>query len=115
LINNNNFLIVRYGNLTEEDSDAIVNAANENLQHGGGVAAALVRAGGYSIQQDSDDYIEKHGPLRVTEVIRTSQGSLNCKVLLHAVGPVWSEHNKEKSMELLKKTIRRFIFIYFNF
>jgi len=92
--------------LTDEDCDCIVNAANEHLKHGGGVAAAIVRAGGFIIQQESDDWIRKNGPLRVTDVVKTTKGMLRCKKeLLHAVGPVWDEDNPRRCIEHLKRTI----------
>ncbi len=52
------------GDLTKEDSDAIVNAANSYLAHGGGVAAAIVRAGGRIIQEESNEYIKKNGIIK---------------------------------------------------
>ena len=49
------------GDITSEAVDAIVNAANEHLQHGGGVAWAISRKGGPTIQNESDDWIRQHG------------------------------------------------------
>src|SRR4030042_492081 len=54
-------LRVVQGDITEEDVDAIVNAANEQLAHGGGVAGAIVRAGGREIQDESRQWIREHG------------------------------------------------------
>ncbi|MEM2674627.1 MAG: macro domain-containing protein, partial [Candidatus Hadarchaeales archaeon] len=51
------------GDITLLECDAIVNAANRYLKHGGGVAAAIVRRGGEEIQRESDEYVKKHGPL----------------------------------------------------
>ena len=51
----NTTIVVKQGDLTIEDTEAIVNAANSQLQHGGGVAAAIVRRGGKSIQEASND------------------------------------------------------------
>ena len=47
--------------ITEEVVDAITNAANENLRHGGGVAGAISRKGGPTIQQESNEYVKKYG------------------------------------------------------
>ena len=51
------------GDLTAETTGAIVNAANEWLSHGGGVAGAIVRRGGQSIQAESDAWVRQHGPV----------------------------------------------------
>ena len=86
--------------------DAIVNAANEYLKHGGGVAAAISRKGGSTIQQESDALIEKLGPLSTGEAVITSGGKLPAKFVIHAVGPVWSEHSPEKADNLLRSAVR---------
>jgi len=80
---------VRQGDLTEEDTDAIVNAANSHLMHGGGVAGASVRRGGHVIQAESDRWVAEHGPVPTGQVAVTSAGNLPARVVIHAVGPVW--------------------------
>ncbi|MBM7558497.1 macro domain-containing protein [Marinitoga litoralis] len=87
-INDLTFKIV-IGDITKENVDAIVNAANSYLSHGGGVAAAIVRAGGYTIQKESDEYIKKNGIIKPGQVGITSGGNLKAKYIIHAVGPVW--------------------------
>lgn len=77
------------GDLTEEQVDAIVNAANEYLQHGGGVAGAIVRKGGRVIQEESDRWVREHGPVRTGTAAITSAGTLPCRYVIHTVGPVW--------------------------
>jgi len=77
------------GDLTAEHVDAIVNAANEHLAHGGGVAGAIVRAGGRSIQAESDEWVRRHGPVRTGTAAITGAGRLPCRYVIHAVGPVW--------------------------
>ena len=79
------------GDITIETTDAIVNAANEHLQHGGGVAWAIVRRGGEIIQQESDAWIRKHGPVTHSHPAWTSGGLLPAKFVIHAVGPVWGD------------------------
>lgn len=77
------------GDLTEEPVDAIVNAANEYLQHGGGVAGAIVRKGGHVIQEESDRWVREHGPVRTGTAAITGAGALPCRYVIHTVGPVW--------------------------
>ncbi len=91
-------LQIAQGDLTTETTDAIVNAANEHLAHGGGVAWAIVRRGGESIQQESDDWIRKHGIVSHARPAWTSGGSLPAKYVIHAVGPVWGDGNEDEKL-----------------
>jgi O-acetyl-ADP-ribose deacetylase (regulator of RNase III) len=79
------------GDLTTETVDAIVNAANEHLAHGGGVAWAIVRRGGEVIQQESDEWIRQHGLVSHSHPAWTSGGLLPARYVIHAVGPVWGD------------------------
>jgi len=79
------------GDITTEEVDAIVNAANEHLQHGGGVAWAISRKGGSAIQKESDAWIRQHGPVSHSAPAWTSGGLLPAKFVIHAVGPVWGD------------------------
>ena len=82
------------GDITTEQVDAIVNAANEHLQHGGGVAWAISKKGGPAIQQESDTWIRQHGLVPHSRPAWTSGGLLPAKYVIHAVGPVWGDpHN----------------------
>ena len=71
--------------ITTMDVDAIVNAANEALQLGSGVAGAIRQRGGASIQEECD----KIGTCAVGQAVVTRAGNLKCKWVIHAVGPVW--------------------------
>ena len=75
------------GDLTTQPVDAIVNAANEYLQHGGGVAAAIVRAGGAGIQDESDAWVRDHGPLSPGVAAVTTAGSMPARWVIHVAGP----------------------------
>ena len=75
------------GDLTAVPADAIVNAANEHLQHGGGVAAAIARRGGPSIQAESDEWVIEHGPVGPGQAAITGGGHLPAKFVIHVVGP----------------------------
>ncbi len=83
------------GDITEEDVDAIVNAANEQLAHGGGVAGAIVRAGGHEIQDESRQWVREHGDVPTGGAAITGAGNLKANYVIHAVGPVWGMGNEE--------------------
>lgn len=77
--------------ITAEVVDAITNAANEDLWHGGGVAGAISRKGGPKIQQESRAYVKAHGKVKTGTCGYTSGGNLKCKYVIHAVGPIWDD------------------------
>jgi O-acetyl-ADP-ribose deacetylase (regulator of RNase III) len=79
------------GDLTDLEVDVVVNAANERLAHGGGLAAAIVRAGGDVIQQESDAWVAEHGPLHSGLAAVTGPGSLPCRAIVHVAGPYYRE------------------------
>ncbi len=84
------------GDLTTLDVDVIVNAANERLAHAGGLAAAIVRAGGDEIQEESDAWVREHGPLHPGTAAVTGPGSLPCRAIVHVAGPFYREgHDNE--------------------
>jgi len=90
------------GDITKEDVDAIVNAANGYLSHGGGVALAIVQAGGRIIQDESNAIVSKKGPLKTGEAVLTSGGNLKARYVIHTVGPQWGKGEEE---EKLRKAI----------
>ncbi|XP_076115863.1 protein mono-ADP-ribosyltransferase PARP14-like [Mytilus galloprovincialis] len=96
--NGNKEVLIIKGDITQLDVDVIVNAANKDLQHKGGLARVLVKIGGKSIQDECEQYITKSGPLSDGEVFCSKSGDLNCKMIAHAVGPTWKggKHNEEK-------------------
>ncbi len=81
--------------LTERDVDAIVNAANSHLQHGGGVAGAIVRKGGRIIQEESD----KIGYVPVGGAAITTGGKLKARYVIHAVGPRMGEGDEDNKLK----------------
>jgi O-acetyl-ADP-ribose deacetylase len=81
--------------LTERDVDAIVNAANSRLQHGGGVAGAIVRKGGHVIQEESD----KIGFVPVGGAAITTGGGLRARWVIHAVGPRMGEGGEDGKLK----------------
>ena len=86
------------GDLTREPVDAIVNAANSHLMHGGGVAGAIVRAGGRQIQRESNAWVRQHGPVPTGSAAVTGAGRLPCRYVIHAVGPVWRNRGDEDEL-----------------
>jgi len=86
------------GDITTEAVDVIVNAANEHLMHGGGVAWAISKKGGPAIQKESFDWIRKHGPVSHAHPAWTSGGNLPARYVIHAVGPVWGDGDEDKKL-----------------
>jgi O-acetyl-ADP-ribose deacetylase (regulator of RNase III) len=86
------------GDLTQESVDAIVNAANACLQHGGGVAGAILRRGGPEIQAESNAWVQQHGPVTHEQPAYTGAGRLPCRYVIHAVGPVWGEGDEDQKL-----------------
>jgi len=82
------------GDMTAERVDAIVNAANSNLAHGGGLAGAIVTRGGTAIQDESD----RLAPVATGKAAVTSAGDLPSRWVIHAVGPVWGDGGEETSL-----------------
>lgn len=92
-----------HGDLTGEEVDAIVNAANAELRHGGGVAGAIARRGGPVIQQESDDWVREHGPVTHDRPAITSAGDLPSDWVIHAVGPVWGDGDEDAKLSAAVK------------
>jgi O-acetyl-ADP-ribose deacetylase (regulator of RNase III) len=86
------------GDITLEQTDSIVNAANEYLQHGGGVAFAIVQRGGDIIQTESDAWVKEHGLVLHSLPAWTSGGNLPAKFVIHAVGPVWGAGDEDAKL-----------------
>jgi O-acetyl-ADP-ribose deacetylase (regulator of RNase III) len=91
---NHTMLELLRGDITEMDTEAIVNAANRHLQHGGGVAGAIVRKGGRVIQEESD----RIGGVEVGDAAITGAGKLKAKHVVHAVGPMMGEGDEDRKL-----------------
>jgi O-acetyl-ADP-ribose deacetylase (regulator of RNase III) len=96
LIGNKTKLRLVRGDITERNVDAIVNAANSYLNHGGGVAAAIVKKGGRIIQEESN----KIGYLPVGNAVMTTAGKLACKAVIHVVGPRNGEVKENEKLSI---------------
>ena len=82
------------GDITDLATDAIVNAANESLQMGGGVAGAIRRRGGPAIQRECDNI----GGTSVGNAVITTGGNLKARYVIHAVGPRWGEGDEDRKL-----------------
>ncbi|XP_053406454.1 uncharacterized protein LOC123546787 [Mercenaria mercenaria] len=91
--------------------DAITNAANERLMHGGGVAYFISKAAGKKMDQDCYSYIARQGPLQVTRNYVSIPGDIKCKGIIHAVGPTWYDYTdkRENCARDLYETIKNIL------
>ncbi|XP_041379218.1 uncharacterized protein LOC121391774 [Gigantopelta aegis] len=107
-----NLLTVKVYNtdITKLKVDVVVNAANGQLDHSGGVASYIAKAAGDDLVRESRDYIKKYGDISVTKLAVTNAGRMPCKKVFHAVGPRWNAYRdseKKVCLEDLLKTILR--------
>ena len=89
VIINKTRLRLMQGDITRQDTDAIVNAANPSLMGGGGVDGAIHRAGGPAILEECRGIRASMGPLPTGKAVITSGGKLKARYVIHTVGPVW--------------------------
>ncbi len=95
-------IVVKVGDITKEDVDAIVNAANSTLMGGGGVDGAIHRAGGAEILKECKEIRRTQYPqgLPTGEAVITSAGKMAARYVIHTVGPVFGGGGKEKADQL---------------
>ena len=97
----NTALEVMEGDITDLEVDAIVNAANEQLKLGTGVAGAIKRKGGPSIQEECN----RIGGTRVGSAVITGAGNLKAKFVLHAVGPRMGEGDEDRKLSSAVRSV----------
>ena len=105
-------IFLKKGNITHEHVDVFVNAANEQLNHNGGVAKAICEAaGGSKFQMACSELIRNMGTVKEGEVLTTDPGSLHGKMIIHAVAPRWSkqasDERKKQCLTLLRKLCKK--------
>ncbi|MBC5995058.1 O-acetyl-ADP-ribose deacetylase [Pontibacter cellulosilyticus] len=93
------------GDITKQEVDAVVNAANTSLLGGGGVDGAIHRTGGPAILEECKQIRAKQGGCPTGEAVITTAGNLPAKYVIHAVGPVW-HGGKQNEQELLASCYR---------
>jgi O-acetyl-ADP-ribose deacetylase len=103
-VNKSRLLLIR-GDITLQDTDAIVNAANSGLMGGGGVDGAIHRAGGPKILEECKKIVAKQGRLPTGQAVITTGGDLPAKYVIHTVGPVWHGGMNQEA-ELLASAYR---------
>ncbi|KAL4231447.1 Poly (ADP-ribose) polymerase [Mactra antiquata] len=97
-------LVVCGGDITSLKVDVLVNAANKELQHVGGLAKIVASKGGKAIVKECEKVIKKNGRLNYGEVFVSGGGKLSCEYVAHAAGPCWNGGN-EKEEFLLRTTV----------
>lgn len=94
-------IVLRQGDITKVEVDAIVNAANTSLMGGGGVDGAIHKAGGPAILEECQQIVAKQGGCPVGEAVITTGGNLPARYVIHTVGPVWrgGDHNEAEFLQ----------------
>ena len=88
------------GDITREETDVIVNAANSSLLGGGGVDGAIHRTGGPAILEECRKIVDRIGRLPAGQAVATSGGKLAARHVIHTVGPFWSGGNRNEAETL---------------
>lgn len=97
---NERVLDLLVGDVTRQDTDAIVNAANSSLMGGGGVDGAIHRTGGPAILEACKEYRKSHPPLPAGKALATTAGNLHARYVIHTVGPVWYGGDRNEAATL---------------
>jgi O-acetyl-ADP-ribose deacetylase (regulator of RNase III) len=87
-------LRITQGDITQQSTDAVVNAANSSLMGGSGVDGAIHRAGGPAILQECKKIVARQGRLPTGRAVITTAGNLEAKYVIHTVGPIWHGGSK---------------------
>jgi O-acetyl-ADP-ribose deacetylase (regulator of RNase III) len=99
-------IVFAKGDITRQETSAVVNAANSSLMGGGGVDGAIHRAGGHAILEECKKIVAAKGPCPPGQAVITTAGNLKARYVIHTVGPIWRGGDRGED-ELLRQA-------YFN-
>ncbi|XP_051868998.1 protein mono-ADP-ribosyltransferase PARP14-like isoform X2 [Pristis pectinata] len=99
------------GDLCKTRVDVVVNAANEDLKHIGGLAKALLDAAGAVLQNECDWIVNQRGSLMPGEAVITEAGRLPCSRVIHAVGPRWRDTDPNTAKNRLRNAVRESLYL----
>jgi O-acetyl-ADP-ribose deacetylase (regulator of RNase III) len=99
-IGERSLIIAGPGDITLEETDAIVNAANSSLLGGGGVDGAIHRAGGPAILEECRRIVKRIGQLPAGQAVATCGGKLAARYVIHTVGPFWNGGQRDEAETL---------------
>jgi glutamate racemase len=86
------------GDITDMPVEAVANAANVDLVHGGGIALAISQAGGPAIDDESADWINIYGPLVPGVAALTSAGEMPSSYVVHVAGPIYADGQENEEL-----------------
>ena len=86
------------GDITTQDVDAVVNAANSGLMGGGGVDGAILRAGGRAQRDARQQLVDRIGSLPTGQAAHSDAGDMTARWVIHVVGPVYAKHEDRSSL-----------------
>ncbi|XP_072026037.1 uncharacterized protein [Amphiura filiformis] len=102
-------IIVLKGDITKQEVNVIVNAANNKLNHYGGVAKAISNAAGPKLQKECDQMMKTHSELQIGECVTTSGYQLHCDHVIHTVGPVFNKKRETDVMTFVGNLRKTFL------
>jgi O-acetyl-ADP-ribose deacetylase (regulator of RNase III) len=95
-------ILMLVGDITEQHTDAIINAANSSLLGGGGVDGAIHAAGGPTILAECIKIVEQHGPLHPGDAVATTAGDMKAAYVIHTVGPIYQNGERGEDKVLAR-------------
>ncbi|XP_072048935.1 uncharacterized protein [Amphiura filiformis] len=102
-------MIISQDDITKQEVDIIVNAANARLDHSGGVAGAISRAAGKQLQRDCNNIMYNRQPLRIGQCIETKGYRLPCRFVIHALGPMYQGQNPDRANTFFEALMTTFM------
>lgn len=99
-------LTVVEGDITAQQVDAVVNAANERMRGGGGVDGAIHRGGGPAVLEDCKRVVPDGQRLRTGEAVATTAGNLPARWVIHVVGPIHGRGTREQLVSCYRNALR---------